>query len=398
MNLHSEHPFWSVQSGLIHAYPPIENDIRCDAVVIGGGITGAVVANCLVDSGISCTVIDRRDIAQGSTSASTALLQYEIDTPLHELSARFGKKPAERAYWLGVEAIHQLAALCKVNECSFAFRPSMLLARRKSHVEALQLELRARKAARLDVKWVGASELAGRYGWHRPGAIRSVIGAEVDPYRLTHALLMRNKRNDGLRVFDRTKAVSYEQARSGVLVRTDRGPTIAAKAVFFASGYETTEVFPRRLVRVKSTYATISEPLTDLDWWTERSLFWETGETYLYARTTGDCRIIVGGEDDSMVRPQQRDRQLAMKAAALRRKFTALTGKKFESAFSWAGPFASTKDGLAFIGPHPGFPRAFFALGFGGNGITFSVIASRILRDLFLGRPNRDAAIFSFAR
>jgi len=37
-------------------------------------------------------------------------------------------------------------------------------------------------------------------------------------------------------------------------------------------------------------------------------------------------------------------------------------------------------------------------LGFGGNGITFSAIAAGILRDLFLGKVNRDAAIFSFER
>ena len=172
-------------------------------------------------------------------------------------------------------------------------------------------------------------------------------------------------------------------------MRTDRGPTITAKAIFFASGYETKEFFPRGIVRINSTYATVSLPLADLTWWKDRALMWEMGQAYLYTRTTQDGRIIVGGEDDAIVNPPQRDRQLGKKTEALRRKFTALTGHTFESAFSWAGPFASTKDGLAFIGPHPAFPRAFFALGFGGNGITFSVIASIILRDLFLGKFNR---------
>ena len=71
---------------------------------------------------------------------------------------------------------------------------------------------------------------------------------------------------------------------------------------------------------------------------------------------------------------------------------------QIEPAFGWAGLFGSTKDGLAYIGSHPSFPRAYFALGFGGNGITFSEIASRILADVFLGRENRDAKIFRFDR
>lgn len=250
----------------------------------------------------------------------------------------------------------------------------------------LDLELRARAAAGLDVTWLGAAELSGRYGLRRPGAIRSSVAGEVDPYCLTHEILTRNLRGGGLRVFDRTKVISYSNGRGGVVLKTDRGGAIAAKAVFFASGYETREFFPRRILRIKSTYATVSEPVAaGPEWWKDRALLWETREKYLYARTTKDGRTIVGGEDDGLVNPTQRDRQLGRKTATLQRKFKALTGRTFEPAFSWAGPFGFTKDGLACIGPHPAFPRTYFALGFGGNGITFSVIASVILRDLFLG-------------
>ena len=93
---------------MLQAYPPLERDVRSDAVVIGGGITGALLSDALVRAGSTCTIIDGRDIGQGSTSASTALLQYEIDTPLHQLAARIGRRPAERAYRLGVRAIGQI--------------------------------------------------------------------------------------------------------------------------------------------------------------------------------------------------------------------------------------------------------------------------------------------------
>src|SRR5262245_11519995 len=85
VDLHSDHPYWTVRNGLVHVYPPLERDIRCDAAIVGGGITGAILLNAFTAAGIDCVVIDRRDVGQGSTSASTALLQYEIDTPLYEL-------------------------------------------------------------------------------------------------------------------------------------------------------------------------------------------------------------------------------------------------------------------------------------------------------------------------
>ena len=90
MNLTSSNPFWSVRNGLPASFPSLRRDMSCEVVVIGGGITGALVAIHLVDAGIKTLLIDKRDIGTGSTSASTALLQYEIDVPLRELIRRVG--------------------------------------------------------------------------------------------------------------------------------------------------------------------------------------------------------------------------------------------------------------------------------------------------------------------
>ena len=42
-------------------------------------------------------------------------------------------------------------------------------------------------------------------------------------------------------------------------------------------------------------------------------------------------------------------------------------------------------------------PHTCFALGYGGNGITFSVIAAELIRDWWTGRPNPDAALFALS-
>lgn len=116
-------------------------------------------------------------------------------------------------------------------------------------------------------------------------------------------------------------------------------------------------------------------------------------------RTTEDNRIIIGGEDDAVLNSKRRDAQIPSKTSRLLRRFRALIpNTAIEPAFSWAGLFGSTKDGLACIGAHPAFPKAWFALGFGGNGITFSEIASRILPELFLGRRNEGQNVFRFDR
>ena len=66
--------------------------------------------------------------------------------------------------------------------------------------------------------------------------------------------------------------------------------------------------------------------------------------------------------------------------------------------FAWAGTFGETVDGLPYIGAHPEWPCCQFALGYGGNGITFSALAAGIVRDAILGRANPHADLFRFDR
>ncbi|MEO5926394.1 MAG: FAD-dependent oxidoreductase [Bryobacteraceae bacterium] len=394
MDLTSDFPFWTVRSGLIAAYPPLESDRRCDVLVVGGGITGALLAHELEARGIDCIIVDRRDIGHGSTSASTALLQYEIDTPLDELVTKVGRRHAERAYQLGVEVIHKLEAIAG-GDAGFRRRPSLKLAQRPSHIRRLHAEYLARRRAGLAVRWLDRDCLRTEYGISRDAGIRSAVAAEMDPYQMTHRLLLRLKG----RVFDRTEATRYEVSRSGITVQMDRGSKIRAKAVFLATGYETNRVLPASIVKLHSTYALMSEPLEDISFWRGRSLIWETGNPYLYARTTSDNRILIGGEDDEVVEGHRRDRQISQKTKRLLKGFARLfPAKPIEPAFSWAGSFGSTPDGLPYIGPYPGMARRYFALGFGGNGITFSAMAATILADLFVGKANADAKIFSFLR
>lgn len=91
MDLKSGYPYWVVKNGLLHAFPPLQQDLRCDVAVLGGGISGALIADELVAHGHEVVVIDRRDIGWGSTAASTALLQYEIDTSKRMADGRFGR-------------------------------------------------------------------------------------------------------------------------------------------------------------------------------------------------------------------------------------------------------------------------------------------------------------------
>jgi glycine/D-amino acid oxidase-like deaminating enzyme len=127
MDLRSGHAFWPLKNGLLGTYPPLVHDESCEVAVIGGGITGALVAYHLVTEGVDVVLLDKRDIATGSTAASTALLQYEIDIELHDLIGRVGEADAVRSYRLGLEAVDRIEELVGLvgNDCQFERKKSL---------------------------------------------------------------------------------------------------------------------------------------------------------------------------------------------------------------------------------------------------------------------------------
>ena len=129
-------------------------------------------------------------------------------------------------------------------------------------------------------------------------------------------------------------------------------------------------------------------------------MVWESARPYLYARTTADGRVMVGGEDDAIDLPLKRDALLGRKARKLSARISALFPElDIQPAYSWAGTFAETEDGLPFFGPHPQHgPRVHFAMAYGGNGISYSQIGSELLCAQLQRRVHPCAALFSFER
>ena len=97
MDLKSGYPYWAVKNGLMKPFPRLEADHRCDVAIVGGGITAALIAQAMAGEGLDVAVVEQRDIGWGSTAASTALLQYEIDTHLVDLARRHGEAQAALA-------------------------------------------------------------------------------------------------------------------------------------------------------------------------------------------------------------------------------------------------------------------------------------------------------------
>jgi glycine/D-amino acid oxidase-like deaminating enzyme len=399
MDLRSGHPYWLIRNGLLATFSPLARDVQCDVVVIGAGITGALVAWHLVEAGFRTVVLDQRDVAWGSTAASTALLQYEIDTHLRELIPLVGEAHAVKAYLACRDAIGKLRNLTArlPDPCGFALRSSLQVAPNRKAAREMEEEFALRRQHGIAVEWLGPENLRKQFPFEMPGGILSSDGAQMDPYRLTYQLLTLGE-SKGLHVHDRTSVIDYDFTGSEVVLQTDRRFSVRAGHAVFATGYEAPEFLSRKIVDLRSTFALVSEPVP-APVWHDECLIWERADPYLYMRTTSDHRVMVGGEDEPFKNAVKRDALLSAKTKKLLKKFAGyFPDLPLEVAFSWAGTFGETKDGLAYIGQIPEFPRSYFTLGFGGNGIVFSILAAEMIRDNLQGRANPHDGLFEFGR
>ena len=401
MDLKSNEPFWLVKNGILNSYPSLKETVECEVLVIGGGITGSLIAHQMVKDGYETVLIDRREIGNGSTSATTSMLQYEIDVPLYELIDQIGKEGAVKAYKACSQSIEDLDKITQElnSEAGFERKESLYYASKKKDVSWLKKEFEARKNAGFNIKWIEKEEILERYEFENTfGGILSSQGASVDAFHLAHELLAFNSKK-GLRVYDKTEMDSVEVKKGFNLVTTKTRQKIKAQKIIYAIGYESAHLIKEKFVDLKSTFAMVSEIDEKGSEKLNNTLFWNTSDPYLYMRTTSDGRVLIGGGDEDFRDPEKRDAMIDKKEKEILRDLKdLLPNYHFYTDFTWAGTFGETKDGLPYIGEHKDFPNSYFVLGFGGNGITFSVTGMEMASAFMKNKNHPLTEYFKFGR
>ena len=396
----SSQPYWLLRDGIGDAGPELTASIDCDIAIVGAGITGALVADALIPTGGRVVLLDGNAPAQGSTAASTALLQYENDTHLTDLAATLGAEPATLAYRASLRSFSMLETRFPelLAQCDYQRRESVYLAADERAVGSLRAELAARRAIGVHVDWLDADELRRRHGCRRPAALVSPLAATFDPVRFTRGVLSACARH-GVEVFSRTFVESIEESGDWLILPTAGGHRVRARHVVVAAGYDSLRFAPR-IADIDNTFALVTRPVLGVRRAADLPQIWESARPYLYLRGTRDGRLMVGGADVPFKSPAARDLLLPRQVRKLAAAYEKLFGEELPPVdYAWAGSFGKTRDGLPYIGRAPGrSSRLQFALCFGGNGITFAVHAGEMVRAGVEGRSHPLDGVFGFAR
>ncbi|AZB41295.1 FAD-binding oxidoreductase [Bacillus sp. FJAT-42376] len=399
MDLHNGTLFWPTTLNHKKRKREQERTPHYDVLIVGGGMSGALTAYTLSQEGLKIAVLDKREMAAGSSSANTGLLQFSNDIMLHELMDQIGEEKAVQFYKLCQTAVDQLEQVAKTlpQDADLFRRKSICYASTKDDVPKLEKEYEVLKRHGFPVDYWTEEEVAQHMPFKKHAALITYGDAEVNPYRFIHGILAYLEEQN-VHLFEHTEAKEIEEHPDHLTLNTSKG-AFSASHIIFATGYDSPPIDEKIGADINRSYAIATEPIEDLSSWEDRAMIWETKRPYLYLRTTDDNRIIAGGLDEDKPEAPQSEEWIENRANRLLHELRKLFPElPLKIAYSWGASFGESLDNLPFIGKHPHNNRQYYLLGYGGNGTVYSMLGSHILKDLILNKPNPDAELVKLDR
>lgn len=380
-------------------YNYLIEDIETDVIIVGGGVTGSILGYYFSKEGIDTVILEKSRIAHGSTSITTSLLQYELDSNLMALTENVSLDHAINSYKLGVKALDEIEKFIKEygNKCDYIKRDTLLYTAKKLEIEELYEEYKLRKENGFNVKFINEDENPFSFDL-KAGVYGIEGGAELDPFKYTHHLL-EVACNNGLRVYENTPVIDVKYNKDYVEAITSYNHKVKGKILVLATGFNT-KLFTDRNFGVKTyTYNIVTKPLNNIEGWFNNVLIRDNEDTYNYFRTTPDNRIIAGGEDTPFT--DNFNPKIAMeKYDILEQRVKNMFNKidDIEIEYKYCGTFDSTKDNLGFIGKDPKNDKLWYGLGYGANGILFAILGGMMLPKLYRGEVSDYLKYFNICR
>lgn len=402
MQLTNGNLYWQKKTKISNTYPYLTHDTSCDVLIIGGGIVGAITAYFLANEGANVIIVEKNIVGYGSTSAASALLEYQLGIDMNKLEKVIGKNQANRVYNLCLDALNKLEKIDKKLEKNTGFKrqDSIYYTNRFMQKSSMTKEYNCRKKAGFNTYFLDSHSVINL----NCGILTKDSSGIMNPYLFTQAIFEEIKELENVQIFENTRIDDVKCVYDGVECTTNNKFKISASSVIFSSGYETLKYFERAPVELYRTFTIVSNPIKELKNFDISFTARDSLEPYHYLRFDTNGRIIFGGEDVRFTDKLTNEKYLKAVAndkynrlySILKKTLYNIEDIKVEYTFN--GIFANTKDSLPIIDEMPGMPNCFCNLGLGQNGILYSVIGANMLKDAVKGYYTKDMALFSINR
>jgi taurine dehydrogenase large subunit len=396
--------YWAATAGV--APPddgPVTRDMEVDVAIIGGGYTGLAAALFLArEHGIRAVVLEANRVSWGCSSRNGGQGQNASGRlSRSQWIERWGKDVALKMHDEILQGFETFKSLVETIDCDAQPGGHFLIAHRPRIMESLAAESKVWKnvfgypselidAETLRREYVNDAEAAG--------ALHEPEGIGVHPLKLAFGYL-RLAREAGAKVHPGSPVIGWETANGVHRLRTPGG-VVTAKAVGIATGAYTAPGLHRsltsRIMPILSN-SMVTRPLTPSELaacnFRTTQVLTDTRTLRFYYRRLPDNRVQIGSRSAITGRDAPHPRHLDLLIRGLNRKFPALEGIAID--YSWWGWVDVSHDMMPRVFQPDPRETVYYALGYGGNGVSYSAQAGRRLAERIAGKSDRqDLPIF----
>lgn len=402
MQIMSGNYYWKEKSKIKNVYPYLTSNLRCDVVIVGGGITGAITAYYLAKEGADVIVVEKNIIGYGETLASSAIIEAQMDLDILKLEKFIGSNHSKKIYKMAYNAIDEIENINDTigEDLGFERKDLIYFTNKFMQKSQMQREYENRKKLGNELLFLDSHDIIDMQN----GILTKGASAVLNPYMFTQSVFEYLNRMPNVRIFENTNIEDIISSYDSVKCITNNNFKILSDSLILTSGIDALRYIGNVPLEVSKTYTVITKPIKNYDELNLNFTARDSSDPHHYIRFTNTGRLIFGGEN-TRINDRFYDEKYSNMVANDRYKKLKSSFEKIlygidKTSIEYASnaSICNTKDSLPIVDEIPDMPNCFCNIGFGTNGIIHSVIGANMLKNAIKGFYTKDMNIFKITR
>lgn len=385
-------------------YSYLNDNINADVLIVGAGVSGAITAFYMAEEGYNVVVVDKNIVGFGSTSANVGILDVQLGMEINKLAKSIGEKKTKKCFDLMLDSIEELkkitSKLSNKNSIGFKKCNSIYYTDKYMNKNSIVKEYNAKINLGIGTKFLNENNLIDlRYGLQIENG-----SSTMNVYEFTKEIISYISKKDNVKVYEHTEIADIKSKEDYVIATTSNNFKIRANKVIITEGAEVVKYFPNIPIELYKTYNIVTESIDALKNYDINFTARDMEVPYNYFRFTDDNRIVFGGQISKVTEKELNDDiSKHLSNSRYKKLFKTLQEnfyniKDITVRYCFNSVFAETKDSLPLIDELPNMPNVYCNLSYGINGILFSIIGAKMLKEINREYYARDMHMFGLKR